>query len=101
MLKIYFKNIFRLTQKIINKRFKNFIEPQSRLGMYGYQSYFFEELQPYDAQILKEEYNKWLNKKLEEGEKDMKEGRFCSLEEFRQKRMKKEEEIKELIKKGG
>lgn len=58
--------------------------------MYGYQSYLFEELQPYDAQILKDEYNNWLKKKLEEGEKDMKEGRFCSLEEFRQKRMKKE-----------
>lgn len=26
----------------------------------GYQSYLFEELQPYDAQILEEEYNNWL-----------------------------------------
>lgn len=55
----------------------------------GYQSYLFEELQPYDLQILVKECNNWLKKKLEEGEKDMKEGRFCSLEEF----MKKERNL--------
>ena len=48
---------------------------------YGYQSYLFEEIQPYDAQILEKEYNNWLAEKLDESEKVMKEGRCYSLEE--------------------
>ena len=35
----------------------------------GYQSYLFEELQPYDAQILEEEYNNWLKERLDESGK--------------------------------
>lgn len=31
---------------------------------YGYQAYLFEELQSYDAKILKDDYRKWLEKKL-------------------------------------
>ena len=51
---------------------------------YGYQSYLFEELQPYDAKIFEREYNNWLKQKLEKSEKEIKEGRmqFYSLEEF-------------------
>ncbi|MBD5470934.1 MAG: hypothetical protein HDR19_07455 [Lachnospiraceae bacterium] len=51
---------------------------------YGYQSYLFEELQSYDAQILEKEYNNWLKEKLDEGERCMKEGRCYSLEEVRE-----------------
>lgn len=31
---------------------------------YGYQAYLFEELQPYDEEILDENYQRWLRKKL-------------------------------------
>lgn len=53
----------------------------------GYQSYLFEELQPYDAKILERECNNWLKQKLDESEKAIKEGRMrsYSFEEFKQR----------------
>lgn len=50
---------------------------------YGYQSYLFEELQPYDEGILEEKYKAWLREKLDEAEIDRKERRGYSMEEFR------------------
>lgn len=44
-------------------------------GRYGYQSYFFEELQPYDAQIFEKACSSWLEKMLEMGESAIKTGK--------------------------
>lgn len=57
---------------------------------YGYQAYLFEELQPYDEQILENKFRKWLEAKLNKGEKDKEEedkkkGRIYSPEELRYK----------------
>lgn len=50
---------------------------------YGYQAYLFEELQPYDEEILEGNYRQWLREKLDEAEEDRKEGRIYSMKEFR------------------
>lgn len=48
---------------------------------YGYQSYLFEELEPYDESILLYEQEKWLSFILEAGMKDIRAGRCVSVEE--------------------
>ena len=50
----------------------------------GYQSYLFEELQSYDGQILENNYSNWLEEKLYESERCMKESRYYSLEKVRE-----------------
>ena len=50
---------------------------------YGYQSYLFEELRPYDEEILEENYKGWLREKLDKAEMSRKEGRVYSMDEFR------------------
>ena len=42
---------------------------------YGYQSYLFEEIEPYDETILFREQEKWLSSMLEVGMKDVRAGR--------------------------
>ena len=56
---------------------------------YGYQSYLFEELEPYDEAILFHEQGKWLSAMLEAGMEDIRAG-ICvpeeeALEELRRK----------------
>ena len=50
---------------------------------YGYQAYLFEELLPYDAETLEENYKEWLREKLNEAETSRKEEQFYSMEEVR------------------
>lgn len=56
---------------------------------YGYQSYLFEELEPYDEAILLHEQEKWLSSMLEAGMEDIRAGRCVpaeeALKELRQK----------------
>ena len=56
---------------------------------YGYQSYLFEELEPYDESILLHEQEKWLSSILEAGMEDIRAGRCVpadvALEELRRK----------------
>lgn len=47
---------------------------------YGYQSYLFEELHPYDVKILERDYNYCMGKKLDECETTSK-GRHCDFSE--------------------
>ena len=48
---------------------------------YGYQSYLFEELEPYDESILLQEQEKWLSSMLEAGMEDIRAGRCVPAEE--------------------
>lgn len=48
---------------------------------YGYQSYLFEEIEPYDETILFREQERWLSSMLEAGMKDVRAGRCVPAEE--------------------
>lgn len=50
-------------------------------NQYGFQSCLFEELEPYNRQIVAEAYKKWLKKKLEMAEEDIEKGRVYTIEE--------------------
>ena len=53
-------------------------------SQYGFQSYLFEELEPYNKEITGEAYEKWLNKELEMAEENIVKGRVYMLEEVRE-----------------
>ena len=48
---------------------------------YGYQSYLFEEIEPYDETILFREQEKWLSSMLEAGVEDVRSGRSIPVDE--------------------
>lgn len=48
---------------------------------YGYQSYLFEELEPYDEAILLHEQKKWLHSILEASREDIRAGRVVPMDE--------------------
>ena len=53
-------------------------------SQYGFQSYLFEELEPYNKQIAAEMYEKWLKKELEMAEEDISKGRVYTMEEVQE-----------------
>lgn len=50
-------------------------------SQYGYQSYLFEELNPYDESILIREQEHWLFSKLEKSEESIRDGRVVPAKE--------------------
>ena len=50
---------------------------------YGFQSYLFEEIKPYDKKILKKEYGAWLLSELNKGEESIKNGKTYTPDEVR------------------
>lgn len=52
-----------------------------RYQRYGYQSYLFEELEPYDESILLHEQKKWQHSILEASREDIRAGRFMPMDE--------------------
>ena len=50
---------------------------------YGFQSYLFEEVEPYDKVILKKEYSALLLSELNKGEESIKNGRTYTIDEVR------------------
>lgn len=70
---------------------------------YGYQSYLFEEIKPYDKEILKEAYREWLIKELDKGMQSAKEGKYVSWKQlkkhFRLINKKKDRKMKRLKRK--
>ena len=53
-------------------------------SQYGFQAYLFEELEPYNRQIVAEAYKKWLKKELEMAEEDIEKGRVYTIEEVQE-----------------
>ena len=53
-------------------------------SQYGFQAYLFEELEPYNRQIVAEVYEKWLEKELEMAEEDIEKGRVYMIEEVQE-----------------
>ena len=53
-------------------------------SQYGFHSYLFEELEPYNKGIAEEAYEKWLKKELEMAEENIAKGRVYTLEEVRE-----------------
>lgn len=53
-------------------------------SQYGFQSCLFEELEPYNRQIVEEAYEKWLKKELEMGEEDIAKGKVHTMEEVQE-----------------
>ena len=49
------------------KSYGNMVFLEELPSKYGYQSYLFEELKPYDEEILLKEQEKWLFDELEKG----------------------------------
>ena len=50
---------------------------------YGFQSYLFEEVEPYDKEILKKEYSTWLLSELNKGVESIKNGKTYTIDEVR------------------
>ena len=50
---------------------------------YGFQSYLFEEVEPYDKEILKKEYSAWLFSELNKAEASIKNGKTYTIDEVR------------------
>lgn len=50
---------------------------------YGFQSYLFEEVEPYDNEILKKEYSAWFFSELKKGEESIKNGKTYTPDEIR------------------
>lgn len=48
---------------------------------YGFQSYLFEELVPYEDEQSKKKYSEWFKNALDEAEMDIQEGRCCPADE--------------------
>ena len=59
----------------------------------GYQSYLFEELDPYDEDVLISKQREWLGHMLEEGLQSIREGRTISEEELDEHFREKKEEL--------
>lgn len=53
-------------------------------SQYGFQSCLFEELEPYNKQIVAKAYEKWLKKELEIAEMDIEKGRVYTMEEVQE-----------------
>ena len=53
-------------------------------SQYGFQSCLFEELEPYNRQIVAEEYEKWLKKELEMAEENIAKGKVYTMEEVQE-----------------
>ena len=53
-------------------------------SQYGFQSCLFEELEPYNRQIVAEAYEKWLKKELEMVEKNIAKGKAYTMEEVQE-----------------
>ena len=53
-------------------------------SQYGFQSCLFEELEPYNRQIVAEAYEKWLKKELEMAEENIAKGRVYTIEEVQE-----------------
>ena len=51
---------------------------------YGFQAYLFEEIEPYDKEILKKEYETWLCAELDKGVESAKKGKCYTVEEVRE-----------------
>ena len=50
---------------------------------HGFQSYLFEEIKPYDKDILMKEYGTWLLSELNKGEESIKNGKTYTPDEVR------------------
>ena len=53
-------------------------------SQYGFQSCLFEELEPYNRQIVAEAYAKWLKKELEMAEENIAKGKVYTMEEVQE-----------------
>ena len=53
-------------------------------SQYGFQSCLFEELEPYNRQIVAEAYEKWLKKELEMAEENIAKGKVYTMEEVQE-----------------
>ena len=53
-------------------------------SQYGFQSCLFEELEPYNRQIVAEGYEKWLKKELEMAEENIAKGKVYTMEEVQE-----------------